>query len=300
MANEILQGRDVDNVQSLETGSRIRYEFGGQQVILETHREVWSPTQFTLGMCEMIAQEDFTGQTVIDLASGSGILGIVAAQRGAKVIFLDLNPTAVKMTSKNWILNGLRMEDMDVHLSDCFDALEMMETIPRVDRIITNPPTAPAHELVGAHQLPATATEWNSIENGDGRKVTDAAILQGAKYLMPGGELMFVTTSKQGPLTTMRILNNTYGQGIVLAPDSGIDPLNYQDTTSQDYNWKVQSTKDIELDSWYLPYLEIYQTLNEQRGDLPPVFENDKGKLVQRLYFIRARKSSQNPDFIES
>ena len=45
---------------------------------------------------------------MLDIGCGSGILGIAAAQRGAKVYACDVDPIAVAATRENFHANGLR------------------------------------------------------------------------------------------------------------------------------------------------------------------------------------------------
>jgi ribosomal protein L11 methylase PrmA len=57
---------------------------------------------------------------VCDVGCGSGILGIVAGLRGAKVICTDLNPYAVKKAKINGKLNNISIESFR---GDCLSAL---------------------------------------------------------------------------------------------------------------------------------------------------------------------------------
>jgi ribosomal protein L11 methylase PrmA len=51
---------------------------------------------------------DLRGNTVVDLGTGSGLLGIVAAKRGAaKVYVLDTYPAAIDVALNNAALNGV-------------------------------------------------------------------------------------------------------------------------------------------------------------------------------------------------
>ena len=52
---------------------------------------------------------DFQGKEVLDIGSGSGLLSLVAAQKGAQITALDINPIAVQTTAENARLNGFSM-----------------------------------------------------------------------------------------------------------------------------------------------------------------------------------------------
>lgn len=50
------------------------------------------------------------GETVIDIGTGSGVLGIFAARSGATVYATDTDPHAVELARRNAALNGVTME----------------------------------------------------------------------------------------------------------------------------------------------------------------------------------------------
>jgi HemK-related putative methylase len=71
---------------------------------------------------------------VLDLGTGTGVLGVVAATLGAAVTALDINPDAVRCARINALLN--RVDDrMTVVEGDLFDAVTA-----RVDLVLFNPP----------------------------------------------------------------------------------------------------------------------------------------------------------------
>lgn len=63
----------------------------------------------TTAMClRAIEETALAGVSVLDLGSGSGILGIAAAKLGAsRVLALDTDPQAVKATRENAVINGV-------------------------------------------------------------------------------------------------------------------------------------------------------------------------------------------------
>ena len=80
----------------------------GEPIVLKEHEQVWTPSQFGLGLARLIAEQDWTHAQVLDLASGSGILGLVALRKGAKhVTGVDLNPYASDAMAANWKANRL-------------------------------------------------------------------------------------------------------------------------------------------------------------------------------------------------
>jgi release factor glutamine methyltransferase len=79
---------------------------------------------------------DFQDKTVLDIGTGSGVLGIFVAKKGASVYALDINPIAVETARRNALLSGV-----PIHLfqSDLFQALPPV----KADYILVNPPYYP-------------------------------------------------------------------------------------------------------------------------------------------------------------
>ena len=73
------------------------------------------------------------GSRVLDLGSGSGAGGVAAAKRGCEVIAVDINPSAVRCTRINALLNNV---DIDVRQGDLFAPVAG----ERFDVVLFNPP----------------------------------------------------------------------------------------------------------------------------------------------------------------
>jgi release factor glutamine methyltransferase len=73
------------------------------------------------------------GAKVLDLGSGSGACGIAAALRGCQVVAVDINPSAVRCTRINALLNNV---DIDIRQGDLFAPV----TDERFNVILFNPP----------------------------------------------------------------------------------------------------------------------------------------------------------------
>ena len=89
------------------------------------------------GVYQQLGKEFVYGKSVLDLGTGSGILGIVAAKNGARQVDAsDFSRDALKCATKNARQNNV---NMNFYLSDMFD------NIPRAnyDLIIANLPILP-------------------------------------------------------------------------------------------------------------------------------------------------------------
>jgi release factor glutamine methyltransferase len=70
---------------------------------------------------------------VLDLGSGAGAAGVFAAKRGCHVVAVDINPSAVRCTRINALLNAV---DVDVREGDLFGPV----ADERFDVVLFNPP----------------------------------------------------------------------------------------------------------------------------------------------------------------
>jgi release factor glutamine methyltransferase len=116
------------------------------------------------------------GSRVLDLGCGSGSAGIAAARAGSSVTATDINPSAVRCTRINGLLNNV---ELDVRLGDLF------ETVPdqRFDAVLFNPPYYRGHPRDGLDHAwrSANVIERFASELGD--------------HLEPGGLALLVLSS---------------------------------------------------------------------------------------------------------
>jgi len=68
------------------------------------------------------------GDTVLDLGTGCGILGIVAAGKARKVVATDISPIAVKCTKHNAKINNLA-DKVDVRIGNLFSTSKIFRKI---------------------------------------------------------------------------------------------------------------------------------------------------------------------------
>ena len=111
---------------------------------------------------------------MLDLCSGTGILGLTAARLGARATAVDLSRRAVVNARLNARLNRLALE---VLRGDLFEPLGGR----RFDLIVSNPPYIPAPPG-GAPRGAARA--WDA--GPDGRAFIDRICARAAEHLRPG------------------------------------------------------------------------------------------------------------------
>ncbi|NJM05647.1 methyltransferase [Candidatus Gracilibacteria bacterium] len=153
---------------------------------------VLNPRVFVSGafFAEFIAHYPLPpGTRVLDLGCGSGIVGLAAAQRGATVVALDINPAAVGCTRQNTLRSDLA-ERITICQGDLFAPLK-----GSFDLVLFNPP-----------YLRGTARSWaERAFFDDGVIARFAAGL--SEQLAPGGialVLLSTIADLDGILATFR------------------------------------------------------------------------------------------------
>lgn len=173
LALPILQQQLKKNVETEIDGIKLR-----------TKSEVFHPNYFFSSKIigRYMAARIVKNQKLLDMGTGSGVIGIMAAKRGAEVLAIDVNPAAVALANENASLHGLNgcwrcME------SDLFARLEAKE---KFDWIAFNPPY-----FSGPVQRPAEAA-WYAGENYE---TIDCFLAQAKNFLNEGGKIVLIVSS---------------------------------------------------------------------------------------------------------
>jgi release factor glutamine methyltransferase len=170
---------------------------------------VLRPPSDTALLGGVLAAGDLTSRAVLDLCSGTGILGLTAARLGARATAVDLSRRAVVNARLNAHLNRLALE---VLRGDLFEPLGGR----RFDLIVSNPPYIPAPP--GAAPRGA-ARAWDA--GSDGRAFIDRICDRAAEHLRPGGRVLLVHSSLARPEQTERRLGERGLEPAVVAEHAG-------------------------------------------------------------------------------
>ncbi len=102
---------------------------------LEIPSEVFHPGFFfsTQMLLQYITKLPLHKKEFMELGCGSGLIAMIAAEKGAAVTATDINPVAVEFLKKNSLQNKLRLE---IFQSDLFDDVQLKQ----FDIIAINPP----------------------------------------------------------------------------------------------------------------------------------------------------------------
>jgi len=147
---------------------------------------VYEPADDTFMLCANL--EIAPGETVLEIGTGCGLVAIVAAKAGAKVVATDQSAAAVQNARKNVTLHGCESR-IEIRQGDLFDPINTKETFTLV---LINPPYLP-----GTKEDPAFDPAWSGGIKG--YELTERFLDQCVQYLDPNGRLLLVQSSLTDP-----------------------------------------------------------------------------------------------------
>lgn len=157
-----------------------------KDLIIELVPEVYEPAEDTFLLIDSIKLSQ--GDSVYEIGSGSGLIALFCASFGANVVCCDINPFAVELIKKNYLINQSLLKGyFDVRIGDLFSVLDSNDSF---DIIIFNPPYLPTtkKELVGG-------SGWfdKAVNGGlDGLDVIERFINQVSGFLKKNGRAYFI------------------------------------------------------------------------------------------------------------
>jgi release factor glutamine methyltransferase len=176
---------------------------------------VFAPISDSWLLARTVAAEVRPGARVLDVCTGSGVVGVSAALAGADVTSVDVSRRAVACARLNARLNGTRLR------ARRGDLLAPVAG-ERFDVIASNPPYVPAAEDALPTRGPARA--WDA--GRDGRAVLDRLLAEAPPLLAPGGVLLLVQSDLIGEEQTLARLRDAGLDADVAAREPGpLGPL---------------------------------------------------------------------------
>lgn len=163
--------------------------FHYKDLTIELHPKVYEPSEDTFQLLEaIIVKKD---DKVLEIGTGTGLISLVCAYKGTNVVCTDVNPFAVELAKKNFLVNNSFLSgSYDIRLGNLFDVLTFDD---KFDIIIFNPPYLPtkSNERVGGSGWFDIATDGGV----DGLKVTKQFIDGLSNHLRKDGCAYFVFSS---------------------------------------------------------------------------------------------------------
>ncbi len=152
--------------------------------VFNVWENVYEPAEDSFLFAENLDVE--TGAQVLDVGTGCGVLGILAAEKAGNVVAVDLNPYAVCCARENAALNNLLYKMAFIQT----DLLTALNESAKFDLILFNAPYLPAAESEAESWL---GRSWAGGING--RKVIDRFIDVAPLHLKPDGRILLMQST---------------------------------------------------------------------------------------------------------
>jgi release factor glutamine methyltransferase len=135
------------------------------------------------------------GETVLDVGTGCGILGILAAKKANTMVAVDINPYAVRCAKRNAKLNNVQNKTHYVQ-GDLFTPLN--ENL-KFDTVLFNAPYLPAKE---SEAISWIGRAWAG--GAKGRQVIDRFIVEVPKHLKHTSRVLLIQSTLADVDETLR------------------------------------------------------------------------------------------------
>ncbi len=151
-----------------------------ENVRLIANENVYEPREDSYLLAEAVEQKAFG--KVLDLGTGSGLQGIVAAKKGCETTFVDIDENALAFARQNAELNKVSGNFIK---SDLFSGIK-----EKFNTIIFNPPYLPSSPLN------EKIDRIYALDGGiKGREIIDKFISQYSKFVLPEHTILMIESS---------------------------------------------------------------------------------------------------------
>jgi methylase of polypeptide subunit release factors len=227
------------------------YQIGRHGVAIACRGGVLPPTPYSLFLADHVPE--LPGCTVVDVGTGSGILGIVARLQGAaRVYLLDINPEAIAVAIENAERNAVQEGCVPLPTDQTMLPLPSGASI---DVVICNPAQLPMPE--------SDKADDPFYAGRDGRRMIEGVIRETPKWLSPAGRLLMTHNSLTDFPESLRLMESL-----------GLEP-------------RVLAQRSLE----FRPFINR-EWLDELGGTARGLYAAREGRAYETLYVVEARLRS--------
>ncbi|MGZ4851200.1 MAG: HemK2/MTQ2 family protein methyltransferase [Candidatus Bathyarchaeia archaeon] len=155
--------------------------------VFNIYEDVYDPAEDSFLFAKNLEVKE--GEQVLDLGTGCGLLGILAAETAKRVVAVDFNPFAIRCAKENSVLNNLR-DKIDFIQASLFTALNPSTVF---DLILFNAPYLPSDGDTSESWL---RRAWTGGTNG--REVVDQFIFEAPSHLKLHGKILLMQSTLTG------------------------------------------------------------------------------------------------------
>jgi release factor glutamine methyltransferase len=167
--------------------------FSASRLRIRSHPEVYEPAEDSVLLANSL--DIGAGERVLEIGVGSGYVSLVASERAASIVGIDINPHAARLAKANARLNGVA--NVEFIAGDLFSPIRV-----RFNLILVNPPYLP---VKGGAERDPIELAWDGGE--DGMRLTERFINEVQDYLEPNGRVLMIQSSLSGYEETVRSLS---------------------------------------------------------------------------------------------
>ena len=146
--------------------------------------DVYEPAEDTFLFAENLKINE--GVQVLDMGTGCGILGVLAAKKANAILSVDINPYAINCAKKNAAINCVQ-EKMTFLQCDLFSSISRRT---KFDVILFNAPYLPSENKETAFWL---GRAWSGGKTG--RELINRFIWQAPSHLKKTGKLLLMQST---------------------------------------------------------------------------------------------------------
>lgn len=170
---------------------------------------VYEPAEDSFLFAQNLLIQD--NDIVLDMGTGCGILGIIAAEKASKVTAIDINPHAVRCAKENARLNKFSKKVFFLQ-GNLFAPLS---TRAKFDVILFNAPYLPSESIELNNWLECG---WSGGING--RQIIDRFICEASTYLKRKGHILLMQSTLSGVDETLNKFKQKGLQTEIIAEQS--------------------------------------------------------------------------------